>query len=93
MNLFVKAIGEIGSLGLPALEITFFRYLFGLMRASTLLIVNGHRTLGTNIPQAHAIRVLAGAAGVMMMFTALQSLPVGLATMVLPIVKTNLFNI
>ncbi len=80
MNLCVKAIGEIGGPGLPAVEITFFRYLFGLLTASTLLIVNGRRTLGTNIPGAHAIRVLAGAAGVMMMFTALQSLPVGLAT-------------
>ncbi len=80
MNLCVKAVGEIGGPELPALEITFFRYLFGLLAASTLLVVNGRSALGTNIPGAHAIRVLAGAVGVMMMFAALQSLPVGLAT-------------
>ena len=77
MNLSVRALGQMPGPALPAIEITFFRFLFGLLTASFLLVIHGRKVLTTRIPGAHLVRVLAGAGGVTMMFAALASLPVG----------------
>ena len=80
MNLCVKASSASGGPDLPALEVTFFRYLFGLLTASPMLFIFGRSILRTSQAGAHMIRILAGASGVMLMFAALANLPVGLVT-------------
>lgn len=80
MNMAVRALGQLESPALPAFEVAFFRFLFGLLTASPLIVATGWGVVRTQAPGAHALRVLAGGGGVGAMFAALAQLPLGFVT-------------
>ena len=64
MSMSVKALEQLDAAELPVLEVTFFRYVFGLLTASPLMIAQGPSVFHTRAVGAHATRVLAGIGGV-----------------------------
>ncbi|MEL6282684.1 MAG: DMT family transporter [Pseudomonadota bacterium] len=80
MSMSVKALEQLDAAELPVLEVTFFRYVFGLLTASPLMIAQGRSVFHTRAVGAHATRVFAGIGGVASMFAALTTLPLGFVT-------------
>jgi len=83
MGASVRAIGlqEIGPALAPQ-QIVFFRYAFGFLLLSPMLILIGPTSLRTRYPLRHGLRTLFGATGVGCMFAALATLPVVFVTAV-----------
>jgi drug/metabolite transporter (DMT)-like permease len=71
MNLIVKLIGT----RLPAVELTFFRALFGWMALWPLLLPLGRRGLRTARPGAHAMRGGLGAVALVLTMYGITHLP------------------
>ncbi len=61
----------------PPQQVTFFRYLFGLVTLAPLIATARVPVFTTRAPGLHAVRVACGVGGVFCMFAALGRLPLG----------------
>lgn len=82
-----NAIGKLAMAADPAMaihpsQVVFFRFLFGFLTLSPILILRGRAVVKTEIPLKHALRVSFGIGGFTCMMMAFQSMPLADATVI-----------
>jgi drug/metabolite transporter (DMT)-like permease len=65
---------------IPALQVTFCRFLFGFLALVPWILARGTTPFRTTAPAMHALRVACGVGGVACLFAALARLPLAEAT-------------